>query len=427
MPPPAGTAKPYDGTPFLPAAGLGATRDEALNTAERILKPDIYAPEAPVPEELKKWRKQMEPGQVCLHPGVADDADHERLEVYGKADPVGVKVHEVLNIAPKSYLIEKATEKKESIYLSHKREPLGKPYVRGHVLPGEFASGEKGFGRACPQDVSGDQSKWLLHPKERVVPEDERQLYVKSHANYDPGEQRHRGYNWVNEKGPIDPALFRFGMKAKDGMLNGVGKAMNPALDDDYKRPAIVVDKKLEDFRVVASEKIGQIKNLGFGPKTVGPAHVYGMPSQSGPEWGVRECIGNYTPEEQEPDPDLGRSIRPGWRNLSANEARVFGVPSIRSDIPAPALKSVADHQNYGDEAGAASILYPPRFTDGGVTQADFLTATSKPEIADIFRCAGIELDDATVDKTYELAKKLDANGLVSVQSFRMALNGEVA
>ena len=85
MPPPAGTAKPYDGTPFLPAAGLGATRDEALNTAERILKPEIYAPEAPVPEELKKWRKQMEPGQVCLHPGVADDADHERLEIYGKA------------------------------------------------------------------------------------------------------------------------------------------------------------------------------------------------------------------------------------------------------------------------------------------------------------------------------------------------------
>ena len=78
-----------------------------------------------------------------------------------------------------------------------------------------------------------------------------------------------------------------------------------------------------------------------------------------------------------------------------------------------------------GDEAGAESLLYPPRFADGGVTQADFLTATSKAEIADIFRSAGFVLDDAAVDATYEKAKVLDPNGLVSVQSFRMALNGE--
>ena len=31
-------------------------------------------------------------------------------------------------------------------------------------------------------------------------------------------------------------------------------------------------------------------------------------------------------------------------------------MPSIRKDIEAPTLKSVADHQNYGDEAGAEVI-----------------------------------------------------------------------
>ena len=86
---------------------------------------------------------------------MADDADHQRLDVYGRAEPVGVKVHEVLNTAPKSYLIEKNIEKKESIYLSHKREPLGKPYVRGHELPTPFAQGQVGFGRPTPQDVMG--------------------------------------------------------------------------------------------------------------------------------------------------------------------------------------------------------------------------------------------------------------------------------
>ena len=420
---PAGTAKPFDSTPYLPPAGLGG--GPADETAERTLQPDIYNPEGPIPVELRKWRKNTTPGEICLHPGVADDADHQRLDVYGVPNAVGVKVHEVLNTAPKSYLIEKATEKKESIYLSHKREPLSKSYVRGHQIPSGLGI-TVGFGQPAPQDVTGDQSKHLLHPMERVIPEAERQLYVKSHANYDPGEQRHRGYSWVDKDGDIDPSTFRFGGAVKDGEKAGVAKAMNPALDEDYKRPPIVVEKLLEDFRVVSTEGLGAVKNLGYGDVRMrGHVGVYGMPSQSGPEWGVRECIGNYAPEEQLPDKDLARSIRPGWRNISANEKRVFGVPSIRSDISAPALKSVADHQNYGDEAGAATLLYPPRFADEGVTQADFLTSTSKEEIADIFRCAGFVLDDASINETYERAKRLDVNGNVSVQSFRMALNGE--
>lgn len=498
---PAGHAKPFDSTPHLPAAGLAGGVSE--DTTERTLKPEIFNPATtePTPEHMLKWRKDTEPGKVCLHPGVADDADHQRIEVYGRAEPVGVKVHEVLNTAAKSYLVEQAVAKKESIYLSHKREPLGKPYVRGHTLPEKFAAGDVGFGWPTPQDVAGDQSKHLLHPTERVTPESERQLYVKSHANYDPGEQRHRGYSWVAKDGSIDPSNYRFGGRTEGGDKNGVAKAINPALDESYKRPPIVVDKRLEDFRVVNSEGLGTIKNLGHGAKQLPTNHVYGMPSQvrrlsglwrlvadhatrvaqrahmsprrwrvhvhtrvlvqaprspetpdqppftrphptgpphpvptrtrappctaqGGPEWGVRECIGNYTPEEQQPDKDLGRSIRPGWRNMGPS-SRIFGVPSIRSDVPAPALKSVADHQNYGDEAGAATLLYPPRFADGGVTQADFLTAASKEEVADIFRCAGFELDDAQVEETYERAKALDSYGRVSVQSFRMALNGE--
>ena len=52
----------------------------------------------------------------------------------------------------------------------------------------------------------------------------------------------------------------------------------------------------------------------------------------------------------------LDELIARGPGDDSTQERRVFGVPSIRSDIPAPSLKSVADHQNYGDEAGAEVI-----------------------------------------------------------------------
>lgn len=89
-------------------------------------------------------------------------------------------------------------------------------------------------------------------------------------------------------------------------------------------------------------------------------------------------------------------------------------------------MKSVADHQNYGDEAGAEALLYPPRFSDEGVVQSDFLEAHNKDELASIFRSAGFDLSDELMDDAYGRAAKIDPKGLVSVQSFRMALNGEV-
>lgn len=121
----------------------------------------------------------------------------------------------------------------------------------------------------------------------------------------------------------------------------------------------------------------------------------------------------------------MGRSVRPGWRNISTSD-RLFGVPSIRSDIRAPSLKSVADHQNYGDESGADALLYPPRFSDEGVYQSDFLESKHKDELASLFRSAGFDLSDELLDDAFARAAKLDPKGLVSVQSFRMALNGEV-
>lgn len=113
---------------------------------------------------------------------MAGDEDYKQLDVYGKVEPVGVKVHEIMNTAPKSYLLEQvkpccviciarlmpcaslpldwpmhhfvlpilqAERKKEKIYLSSKREPLGKPYVRGHEIPNMMT--QQGFGMLTPQ------------------------------------------------------------------------------------------------------------------------------------------------------------------------------------------------------------------------------------------------------------------------------------
>jgi len=383
------------------------------------LKPNYYNPAPPTPDYMKRWRKDTTPGKVILHPGVHDDKNHEQLDVYGRPEPVGVKVHEVLDVAPKSEIAEKRIEKKEAIYLSHKREPLGKPYKRGHALPNELL--QSGFGTPTPQDVSGDASKELLHPPETLHDPHEHQMYVRSHANFAPGEQRHRGYSWVDKNGQIDPARYSFGADVKPRELNGVARTLNPSIDGQG-REQLVVPKRLEEFREVNGEPLGKPKYLGHAKHTPSD-HVFGTPSQRGPEWGVRECMANYSAEEQQPDPDLGISVRPGWRN-SADADRVFGTPTIRSDIRAPGLKSVADHQNYGDEVPAGALLYPSRFIDSGISGKDFLEARSKEEIAEIFTAAGENIDEDHIAAIFSQAATLDPKGRVSIESFRRTLNG---
>ena len=250
-------ARPFDGIPHI--RGAGQADEPSDESTDRTLRGDgVVVPTTP--PHMKKWRKNHEPGVQSTHPGVADDLDYKRGEedpIYGRTEPVGVKVHDIMNVAPKSFLLDKANLKKEQIYLSQKREPLGKQYTRGHQLPPSLV--EKGFGRATPQDVSGDLTKQLLMPVERLISEEERALYIKSHANYDPGEQRRRaaaaraaarapkpraracaapltagpgpvtpaptvsrrGYNWVDEKGPIDPRSYSFGGIVVERDVNG--------------------------------------------------------------------------------------------------------------------------------------------------------------------------------------------------------------
>lgn len=76
--------------------------------------------------------------------------------------------------------------------------------------------------------------------------------------------------------------------------------------------------------------------------------------------WGVSECMrGNYTVEQQQPDPDLGKTLKPGWKNepKKSEPNRVFAVPTIRKDIPIPGQRSISDNNNYGNETDARGYI----------------------------------------------------------------------
>ena len=80
--------------------------------------------------------------------------------------------------------------------------------------------------------------------------------------------------------------------------------------------------------------------------------------------------MGEPKMKELMPDKDLGVCVRPGSRNIvrrPEDKDRAFGCPSVRTDIPMKVFKSVADHQNYGDEPEAIDILFPATNLEVGV------------------------------------------------------------
>jgi hypothetical protein len=169
------------------------------------------------------------------------------------------------------------------------------------------------------------------------------------------------------------------------------------------------------------------VRNLGLGQHPVPGDHCYGMPSKRFDDWGARECMmGNYTPDEQQPDPDLGRSLRRGCAPEEVLVSdRSFGVPNVRSDIRPPRMPSVADAKNYGNEPGAKALLYPQPFATRGVYEEDFLVGRPKPELRDITVSSGLADSEAHFEELYSAAQQAygaSEDDQLSVEAIRQAL-----
>jgi len=60
---------------------------------------------------------------------------------------------------------------------------------------------------------------------------------------------------------------------------------------------------------------------------------------------------------------------------------RKYGTPSIRSDLPAPRVKRVADWTNYGDVPGVWAVINPSVFSQHGIYERDVLEPRSRQEV----------------------------------------------
>ena len=371
------------------------------------------------PPHIKKYRQAavQEPGTIFRHYGVADD------EV--KEGPFGVasvrmpddSVSSVMGSYPRSKIMQWELENREKICASTNKEPLGRAMVRGHEGPKAIET--FGMDNNSGWKNKNPEAKGLIHPK----PTDEETPqtianYVKSHGNFAPGEQKKRNYDW--QAAGINPEKNAFGI-TEERIQNQLAKV----LQQEDLLTTNIVPKRLAEFRMVNTDELGKVKKLGHGDRGLGATHTFGVASRRFDEWGVGELIkGDYTEDEQAPDYDLGKSLRVGFRNeRQYNEdgvERVFGAPTIRTDIPAPGTKSVADNNNYGNEPDALTLLYPSTAAERGVFDEDYIQLRPKEEMKTFLGVCGIEgLEDDLFDSLYDLAaEKEDKGGVCSLYTF---------
>lgn len=377
------------------------------DSAERDLASEIYFPLPPTPAKERKYRQLSHgPGEIHVHHGLKDQKLPGEEFRYGTRSIKGATTEDAMKAGQLLGVAEYKNSVNERVYDSIKKEPLGKPHTRGHTLK----MLPEGFGSASGAPVDG---KKVIYPVEMPRDTDEhRQLYKKTHGNYAPGERIERNYKWPEE---TKDKNFAFG-SGLAAAVEGAGAklVLNMDVEDDgtFKRTKLVT-KVNEDYRHVQHPKFARKNHAKQGSEgpPLGYDYRFGVGSSMS-EYTAASCVkGYYTLEEQLPDEDLGRCVKPGRRNVTT-ETRAFGVPSVRTDIgaPHPSKRSIADECSYGDEPSAASILNPQRFDSKGIADREFLIRRNREELEQLMQ--NVPLENVDFDALWEEGLNLFEDGL---------------
>jgi len=383
------------------------------------------------PEEIRKYRKSanLAPGKRFQHHGTADDIAKMDLDarVFGEASELSrVTASDLLSHSKQSELQKLQTFKAEKVYRARAKEPLGRQQDHHMELPSKFTEGKQAFGIGSVSSL--EPAKEIIFPsikEEDVIAEE---IYQRSHNNWPVGAQKQRGINWQDTG--VNPNETRFGMKGDTIAFNGVSKNVDAVLKNKDAAGPIYWKKNMDNYSSMA-DNLGQSKNLGQQSAQRPEGIAYGKPSAtalkaaSGPVWGAGAVLkGQYSVEQQMPDMDLGKSITPGFRNI-ARETRAYGCPSIRTDLPKLARRSVADSQNYGDDVAAKDLISPPAYSDMNIDPETMVNARSFDSLRELFAKIGYDFPDELFDI---LSKTVAcAPGMATISDFREILNEYLA
>uniref|UniRef100_A0A8C0H5S9 EFHB C-terminal EF-hand domain-containing protein n=1 Tax=Chelonoidis abingdonii TaxID=106734 RepID=A0A8C0H5S9_CHEAB len=93
----------------------------------------------------------------------------------------------------------------------------------------------------------------------------------------------------------------------------------------------------------------------------------------------------------------------------------LYGIPTIRSDIPAPRIRRISDRTNYGDEANAYALLCPSVFSQKGVYEKDFFKTRQRQRY--------LSISDQNFEEIWKQACMKSHRGEVCIESIRNILD----
>lgn len=366
------------------------TCDGALARALRRACAAVCACSLPKPQTLTASRKREEAAAAAAL--VASMTHGKPSAAY---DPLATAAAALAVNRDASEAQRWRLQQAEQVYASS-RVPLGAPVSHGTMPEGLASVVTFGLGKSMPDDPHVAEAKEVLFPST--------ELSGAPVARLQPGYQT--GRERVDWAGAVLSRESVFGAPSLKGAPDSAASAFAqppPAIGAGAARVAAFHAKR---------------------DSTPQPA------SAGGPAFGVatradHDAIGaaqllkgsGLTPEQLVPDARVGHNSR----LVEPPPEKTFGTPSRRSDIPPPAMRSIADGKSYGDDAPIATLLSP---TPNALTAA--APPMARSEMATFYEACGLALPAHTFDELFARAAAADGLGdrdqarLATVQRLRL-------
>ncbi|XP_013406172.1 EF-hand domain-containing family member B-like [Lingula anatina] len=262
-----------DRNPDISAAGkLTATGDSAYQC--------LTPPARPLsPESVRRFRATLRPdaGKPSVFYGKAYDP-HLRWAAdmtHGLVAQPSIAAGKLLNPQPLTLFKYKLNQKKEQLYASHRRGPLGKSHDQKPGFPEGLDVDNVTFGILTERDIGAGI---LINPNKSPLQVEEesevgRDLYRKSHRDYLVGESKDRKY-----APPNYGKMKLYGVPTPHDNTGGLTKKSLKWLHElQSEKAAKIVSKRVDDFRERTEPQLGQVHDPIKDTLRVPSDHTFGI------------------------------------------------------------------------------------------------------------------------------------------------------
>ncbi|KAL4449182.1 hypothetical protein ABPG74_015564 [Tetrahymena malaccensis] len=378
------------------------------------------------PEEIKQfrnsYRKQL--GKSCIHPKLRVDPKTMQLpSVYGKPQPPSD--HYGDNFQDKFVGVEDVVNNiREQIYASNKNMPLGKTLDRKYAYPEQVQKQNFRYGATTRKDEK--DAKDLIYSYGEDAKQSEQQYqsnrpFLKPLSQLEAGEQYNRRYDTKN----FNPDS-KFGVSSliKTDEMKKVFQT-----EDNYASTKII-DRRQELYQNANHIHLGMPKSSFIFKDTAKRNFLSSStPNLNLQKNGVAECLKFKDLTLQDVmQSNVGRSIPTiGVKSVSqlADGKKVFGIPSIRTDISPPRFQSLTNRYNYGNELSASQLLNPYQYSAQGLKEEDFSKLRPREEIRQLLSAIGYNYKIGKFHGIFQRAQEIQGTteiGQVSLKSFLSAM-----